>query len=323
MADGEIRARNPAIAGVLSLLLPGLGQLYNGQPGLAVAANLVVYGSALVGFSRVVGLLGAADPRPLISGVLVPVGVFTMGWIGSVLLAVFSALDRAEYEVQPYNRGLVYAGLLALFYVVLPAATGGVTLRWMLARNGIRTPEQVAAWGARVQALRASAGRGGAGADATADAALEIPNLEIPTPPDPEVLARDAATVIHLVLVGGPDGGVYDVFSTPPSCTYQGGATPSWANLYANPADSLGITAVQLQVRADTGVTREFQLSVNVGNLPTGRSYVVDGRTVREDTPPSAAVERRGAGAVLRLVGTTETGVRVEATVQCRVLAPR
>ena len=34
-------------------------------------------------------------------------------------------------------------------------------------------------------------------------------------------------------------------------------------------------------------------------------------------------VTRRGAGVVLRLVGTTETGVRVEATVQCRVLASR
>ena len=115
------------------------------------------------------------------------------------------------------------------------------------------------------------------------------------------VVARDAATVIHLVLVGGPDGGVYDVFSTPPSCTHQGGAAPSWANLYANPADSLGITAVQLRIQVDSGATRDFQLSVNVGNLPSGRSYVVDGRMVREDTPPSAVVERRGAGVVLRL----------------------
>ena len=323
MAAGEIRPRNPAIAGVLSLLLPGLGQLYNGQPGLAVVVNLVVYGSALLGLSRVVGLLAAADPRPLISGVLVPVGVFTMGWIGSVVLAVFSALDRAEYEVQPYNRGLVYAGLLALFCLVIPAATADGVLRWLLARNGIRTPEQVAAWSARVQALRASARQGGPDGAAAADTAVEIPNLEIATPPDPEVLARDAATVIHLVLVGGPDGGVYDVFSTPPSCAHQGGAAPSWANLYANPADSLGITAVQLRIQVDSGATRDFQLSVNVGNLPSGRSYVVDGRMVREDTPPSAVVERRGAGAVLRLVGTTETGVRVEATVQCRVLAAR
>ncbi|MBK6778170.1 MAG: hypothetical protein IPI38_14080 [Gemmatimonadetes bacterium] len=318
MSEGEIRARNPAIAGVLSLLLPGLGQLYNGQPGLALGVCLVVYGSALLGLSRVIALLGATDPRPLITGVLVPVGVFTMGWIGSVVLAVFTALDRPEYELRPYNRGLVYAGLLVFVYVVFPVATTDGVLRWLLARNGIRTPEQVAAWGARVEALRASARQRGT---AVADSMVEIPNLEIATPPDPEVLARDAATVIHLVLVGGPDGGVYDVFSTPPSCTYRGGAAPSWANLYTDPSDSLGITAVQLQVDADTGTTRAFQLSVNVGNLPTGRSYVVDGRSVREDTPPSAVVERRGAGAVLRLVGTTETGVRVEATVQCRVLA--
>ncbi|HMV32126.1 MAG TPA: hypothetical protein PKA50_08395 [Gemmatimonadales bacterium] len=320
MPAGEIRARNPALAGVLSLLLPGLGQLYNGQPGLAVVVNLVVYGSALLGLSRVVALLGASDPRPLISGVLVPVGVFTMVWIGSVAQAVFAALDRAEYALRPYNHGLVYGGLLVLVYLVFPVAATDAGLRWLLARNGITSPEQVAAWGARVQALRDTGRLRGV---AVADSLVEIPNLEIAIPPDPEVLARDAATVIHLVLVGGPDGGVYDVFSTPPSCTHQGGAAPSWANLYANPADSLGITAVQLRILADTGATRDFQLSVNVGNLPAGRSYVVDGRTVGEDTPPSAVVERRGAGAVLRLVGTTETGVRVEATVQCRVLASR
>lgn len=114
-----------------------------------------------------------------------PVGVFTMGWIGSVALAVFTALDRPEYELRPYNRGLVYAGLLVFVYVVFPVATTDGARRagcWPATASARRSrwPRGARGW-RRCGPARASAGT------AVADSMVEIPNLEIATPPDPEV----------------------------------------------------------------------------------------------------------------------------------------
>lgn len=319
MSAGEIRARNPAIAGLLSLLSPGLGQLYNGQPRLAALAFGVCYGSALAATSGAIGALALPDPSQGFGRVMLWGGVAVFAWIGSIVQAVFAALDRPEYELRGYNRAPVYLGILALFYLVLPFTLARPVTAWLMARNGIRTPEQVAAWTARVESLRRRAGASATDVPGAGQADLPVPDLQIQEPVDPEVAAAGAATVIHLVLVGGQDGGVYDMYSTEPSCVHQGGETPSWANLYARPEDSLGVTAVQVQVNTDSGTTRDFRISVNLGNLPAGRSYVADGATFEPGSvPPSATVDRRGAGAVLRLTGTTDRGVRIEATVQCR-----
>ena len=48
MASGEVKPRNPAAAGVLSFLVPGLGQLYNGQPRIGLLAAAICYGSAIM-----------------------------------------------------------------------------------------------------------------------------------------------------------------------------------------------------------------------------------------------------------------------------------
>ena len=319
MSAGEVRARNPAIAGLLSLLSPGLGQLYNGQPGLMALALVVCYGSALAATSGAIGALAMPDPSQGFGRVMLWGGMAVFAWIVSIVQAVFAALDRPEYELRGYNRAPVYLGILALFYLVLPFTLARPVTAWLMARNGIRTPEQVAAWTARVESLRRRAGASATDVPGAGQAELPVPDLEIQEPVDPEVAAAGAATVIHLVLVGGQDGGVYDMYSTEPSCVHQRGGAPSWANLYARPEDSLGVTAVQVQVNTDSGTTRDFRVSVNLGNLPGGRSYVADGATFEPGSvPPSATVDRRGAGAVLRLTGTTDRGVRIEATVQCR-----
>lgn len=319
MSTGDTKARNPAIAGLLSLLVPGLGQLYNGQAGLMALAIAVCYGSALAATSGAIGALAAPDPSQGLGGVMLWGGVAVFTWIVAIVQAIFAALDRPGYELRGYNRAPVYLGVLALFYLVAPFAIARPVTAWLMARNGIRTPEQVAAWSARVASLRQSAGA--PEASAAGQAELPVPDLQIEEPVDPEVAAAGAATVIHLVLVGGPDGGVYDMYSTEPTCIQQGGAAPSWANLYARPEDSLGVTAVQVVVNAESGTTRAFRISVNLGNLPGGRSYLADGESVQPaDVPPSATVDRRGAGAVLRVLGTTDQGVRIEATVQCRVV---
>jgi hypothetical protein len=322
MPEGDLKARNPAIAGLLSFLMPGLGQLYNGQPKIAAALLVSVYGGALLCGIRFVGALGAANPRVELGKVMFWGGVATFLWLGGVVQAVFAALDRSEYTVQKYNHPLVYAGVIAVAYLLAPFTLGGPVFRWMLAQNGITTEQQVADWQSRMGDLRAGVRRTRQVDSIRDGKPAPPPAVSIPIDlPDPEVAARGASTVIHLLLIGGPDGGVYDMHTAEPTCTYQAGKAPSWTNLYANPADSQGVTAIQFRIAADTGTTNNFQLNVNVGNIPHGRAYFVDGRTVREGTTrPGATIVRRGKGAVIRIVAETAERVRIEATVQCRAV---
>jgi hypothetical protein len=320
MSEGDLKARNPALAGLLSFLVPGLGQLYNGQPEIGLAFLASVYGGALMCGIRFIGALGATDPRAALGTVMFWGGLTTFVWLGGVVHAVFGALDRSEYFLQRYNHILVYLGVILVAYVLGPVALGGSVFRWMLARNGIQTEQQVAEWRTRMAALKA-----GAGAARKAQPVRETkPTAPLPPEvpvdlPDPEIAARGASTVIHLILVGGRDGGVYDMHTSQATCTFRKGAEPSWTNLYANPSDSLGITAIQFRVAGDTGTTAAFQINVNVGNVPQGRAYFVDGRAPSEaQTRPTASVQRRGDGAVIRIVAETPERVRIEATVQCR-----
>jgi TM2 domain-containing membrane protein YozV len=322
MQEGDVKPRNPAIAGALSFLTPGLGQLYNGQPGVGVAFLVAVFLTALLCGTRFIGALGSPDPRLALGKVMFWGGLSTFLWLGGVVQAVFAALDRPEYALRRFNHSLVYVGAVVGACVIAPLALRRPVVRWMLAQNGITTEQQVADWETRMAALRAGARAARRGPE---PAETPAPTVTVPSGPlpDPEVAARGAATVIHLVIVGGPDGGVYDMHSKEPSCAFRGGAEPSWTNLYANPADPAGVTAIQFRIGADTGSTNNFQLNVNVGNIPRGRAYFVDGRTAQVgSTRPSATVVRRGAGAVIRLQAETADQVRLEATVQCRSIVP-
>jgi TM2 domain-containing membrane protein YozV len=322
MQEAEVKARNPAIAGALSFLMPGLGQLYNGQPRTGIAFLAAVFVTGLFCGVRFIGALGALDPRVALGKVLFWGGLSTFLWLGGVVQAVFAALDRPEYLLQRYNRPLVYAAAVLIVYGVAPLLLHRPVMRWMLARNDITTDQEIADWDARMAALRAGTriARRDSAQVAPAPSPVELP----PGPlPDPDVEARGAATVIHLVIVGGPDGGVYDMHSEEATCTFRGGADPGWTNLYANPADPAGVTAIQFRIGADTGTTSNVQLNVNVGNIPRGRAYFVDGRTAPlSNTRPAATVIRRGTGAVIRLQAETPEQVRLEATVQCRRVVP-
>ncbi|HXW96824.1 MAG TPA: hypothetical protein VEI47_04500 [Gemmatimonadales bacterium] len=325
MPEGDLKARNPALAGLLSFLVPGLGQLYNGQPLLGGVFFASVYGGALLCGLRFIGALGAADPRAALGKVMFWGGLATFVWLGGVVHAVFSALDRAEYFLLRYNHPAVYGGVALLAYVIGPVALGGPVFRWMLAQNGIRTEEQIAQWHSRLAALRGgtSAARQTQVAHEAKPVAPETTTIPLVLPPDPEIAARGAPTAIHLVLVHGPDGGVYDMHSNEPTCEFTRGAEPSWNNLYANPADSLGVTAVQIRVVTDSGSTNNFQVNVNVGNVPHGRAYFIDGRTAQTGSVrPIATIVRRGEGAVIQMIGETAEGVRIEATVRCKKVVP-
>jgi hypothetical protein len=298
--------------------MPGLGQLYNGQPMLAVAWIVAYWGAGLFYTLRVFEALLAPDPAAALSRPLGWLAVMMLLWLGGVVQAVFAALNRPDYVLQSYNRGMVYCASYVIAYVILPLVLAFPVARWVMARNGIKTPEQRAEWLARIRGAGTRAGAVATGVTVPAARPVDL-KIDIP---DPEAAAAGAATVFHLTLVGGPDGGIYDATSADPVCTHRSsGGQPSWAGLFANPADSSGITAIQFRVPVEDGETNDFQLSVNLGNLPEGRSYAVDGRRPwGENGKGRASVQRRGDGAVIRLDAATAEGVRVEAIVQCRAI---
>lgn len=324
MSEGDLKARNPLFAGLLSFLVPGLGQLYNGQPQLAALFFGGVWGASLMSALRFVGAIGAAaEARAALGSTLFWGGLATLLWLGGIVQAVFAALDRSDYFLQKYNHPLVYAGAIAFLWVGVPVLLSESMFRWLLARNGVETEEQITQWMMRMGTFRAGTTQPApvAVVPESIPAVPELPDIDRPRQPDPEVAARGAATVMHLVLVGGRDGGIYDMHTAVPICTFRRGPQPSWTSLYANPGDSLGVTAFQFRIPVDTGSTARLQVSVNIGNLPRGRSYVVDSRSGEPppgDVLPNATVERRGAGAVIRIVGESPERVRIEATVRCR-----
>jgi signal peptidase I len=113
--------RRPWIAAVFNLLLPGLGHLYVGRPGLALALSLS--GFLLIGLLYVGALFVPLVPwNVAIPLLLSPVVLFG----GSLHAALLARRIGPNYSPKPYNRWYVYAGLylvLGLFlYPTLPPA---------------------------------------------------------------------------------------------------------------------------------------------------------------------------------------------------------
>jgi len=113
-SPSPVRARNPLTAGLLSLAGNGMGQLYNGQPGLTA----LFYGLE-AGFMFATGMAGLLDSR---EGLGVFLGVELLLKIVAVSQAVLAARARRAYRLRPYNRWQGYA----LFYLFALLVTGVV-----------------------------------------------------------------------------------------------------------------------------------------------------------------------------------------------------
>lgn len=97
------KPRSAWLAGLLSLVCVGLGQLYNGQP---------VKGAIAFGLALGVALAAAmADAPATFNGMLLALAGGAVIQIGAVVDAVISARARAVYELQPYNQWFVYLGV--------------------------------------------------------------------------------------------------------------------------------------------------------------------------------------------------------------------
>lgn len=106
----SIALRRPWIAVVLSLIMPGLGQVYNGLLPRGLIWML------LCGISSVAGLLILAHPTAYswTLGCAAGLAQFAI-WIAGAIDSYRCALRcRADYELKDYNRWYVYALLLLM-----------------------------------------------------------------------------------------------------------------------------------------------------------------------------------------------------------------
>jgi signal peptidase I len=122
--------RNPIGAALLSLLLPGLGQLYNGQP--RKAYQVWAGGIAILMVATLVKL-----PTTFWGMVLL--------WIAGLALYVVAAVDAVrtakaspEYVLKRFNRWFVYAGLFLAVLIV----TQVLDTRTLLGVRAFRTPSE-------------------------------------------------------------------------------------------------------------------------------------------------------------------------------------
>jgi signal peptidase I len=101
--------RQPWVAGVLTLLLPGLGHLYLGRPVLAVswfaALELLVLAYALIARSPLF------PPLVNLAGILIPVAGYVFATLSALRLA---RTVRHGYRLQIWNRWPVYLGLFVV-----------------------------------------------------------------------------------------------------------------------------------------------------------------------------------------------------------------
>lgn len=107
-----VRPRRPVVAALLSLVLPGLGQLYNGMARRAA----VFYAVSIVGYLVLIALTTSPAIQ---SGTtfMLAAGLFILGLL-FLLFAVFDAYAGArrtgELALRRYNRWYVYALLAAI-----------------------------------------------------------------------------------------------------------------------------------------------------------------------------------------------------------------
>lgn len=105
-----IKPRNPWIAFFCSLLVPGLGQVYNGQPRKAAAFFV-----AVILFPVVAGLIGGMSS--FYGLVLLFVGILALR--GFILLdSVANALRQKDYVLKPYNTWYYYLLMGLAFFAI-------------------------------------------------------------------------------------------------------------------------------------------------------------------------------------------------------------
>jgi signal peptidase I len=104
--------RRPWIAAVLTLFVPGLGQLYAGEPRRA----LVVY---LGNVSLLIGLLVSGVPRTFV-GLIVFILMLLLFLIWAIWDAIHIARLKTDYALRAYNRWYLYIAVILVATLLSP-----------------------------------------------------------------------------------------------------------------------------------------------------------------------------------------------------------
>ena len=102
----ERKKRNPVIAGVLSLVIPGLGQLYNGQ----IKKGIIFFCADFL-LPILLFLIGIQRQFP---GLVALVLFMICLWVFIIGEAFFTALKKKEVVLKPYNKWYVYILIILL-----------------------------------------------------------------------------------------------------------------------------------------------------------------------------------------------------------------
>lgn len=122
-------ARRPLSAILLSLGLPGLGEIYAGRPKRGLATLLVFYAfSALT-------ILTIFAPLSGVGVILVPLVIALIAWMIVFTRAARAARQAPQpYELRPYNRWYWYAvAVLVSIFILQPAVLSLIRSRFLQA----------------------------------------------------------------------------------------------------------------------------------------------------------------------------------------------
>lgn len=117
-ASVNVRPRRPLVAGLLSVLCIGLGQLYNGQAAKGMA--LLALGPSLYGAAAWSGLLDDFSGLSLVIAALLCIFVYAF------TDAYQEARKQQTYRLRRYNRWYVYSLWYGLLLFVLAPGFGAI-----------------------------------------------------------------------------------------------------------------------------------------------------------------------------------------------------
>jgi signal peptidase I len=119
-ASQSAKRRRPWVAALLAMLSPGLGHLYGGRAGLAMAIAFIGPIVFIMAF-----IWGAYHPRALFWLSVVDVGSYIAYWFAQIVWALLLVHRQGDrYVLRPWNRFIVYLGFFVGTYIATNIAAG-------------------------------------------------------------------------------------------------------------------------------------------------------------------------------------------------------
>ena len=122
---GNMIKRKPFFAFLFSLLTPGLGQLYNGEPYKAI----IIYLSGLL----IAAVIISGDFFSSFKGMLISIGVLILFLIAISVEAIYSAIKIKAIDQKKYNRWYIYFCIIMIStFLVSPS------IKYLIPYKGIK-----------------------------------------------------------------------------------------------------------------------------------------------------------------------------------------